>query len=196
VEGDRELVERLRGGDQEAFMVLARRYHATLAGVAATYLPSRAAAEAVVLDTWLGMLGGLDDYGGQVPFKSWLFGILVHRARSAGDSGRRRVPAAGYAAGPGRFRADGSWVLPPAPWPEDAGERLCGPPARPAIQAAIDALPPGPRRVVLLRDVAGLPGPEVSELLAISDASRRALLQHGRSRIRQALEQQVREELR
>jgi DNA-directed RNA polymerase specialized sigma24 family protein len=49
---------------------------------------------------------------------------------------------------------------------------------------------------VLLRDVAGLPGSEVSELLAISDASRRAQLHHGRSRIRQALEQQVREEVR
>src|SRR5215469_12085792 len=46
------------------------------------------------------------------------------------------------------------------------------------------------------RDVAGLPGPEVSELLAISEASRWALLHHGRSRIRQALEQQVREDVR
>jgi RNA polymerase sigma-70 factor, ECF subfamily len=193
VGGDGELVERLRGGDREAFMALARRYHATLAGVAATYLPSGAAAEAVVRDTWLGMLSGLGDYDGRAPFRSWLFGILVRRARSAGGSGRGPVLAAGYTAGPGRFRADGSWVLLPLPWPEDAGARLCGPAARPAIRAAIDALPPGPRRVVLLRDVAGLPGPAVSELLAISDASRRALLHHGRSRIRQALEQQVRE---
>jgi len=46
------------------------------------------------------------------------------------------------------------------------------------------------------RDVAGLPGPEVRELLAISEASRRALLHHGRSRIRQVLEQQVREDVR
>lgn len=177
-------------------MALVRRYHRTLADVAATYLPSRAAAEAVVQDTWLGMLCGLGDYDGRVLFRSWLFGILVHRARLAGDSGRRPVPAAGYTAGPGRFRADGSWVLLPAPWPPDAEERLCAPAARPAARAAIDALAPGPRRVVLLRDVAGLPGSEVSELLAISDASRRALLHHGRSRIRQALEQQVREEVR
>jgi len=193
VDGDGELFERLRGGDQAAFMTLARRYHATLADVAATYLPSRAAAAVVVQDTWLAMLSGLDDYDGQVPFRSWLFGILVHRARSAGDGGRRPVPAAGYTAGPGRFRADGSWVLLPLPWPEDAGERLCGPAAQPAIRAAIDALPPGPRRVVLLRDAAGLPGREVSGVLAISAASQRALLHHGRSRIRQALEQQVRE---
>ena len=84
-------------------------------------------------------------------------------------------------------------MLLPLPWPEDADERLCGPAAQPAIRAAIDALPPGPRRVVLLRDVAGLPGREVSGLLSISDASQRALLHHGRSRIRQALERQVRE---
>lgn len=177
-------------------MALVRRYHATLAGVAATYLPSRAAAEVVVQDTWLGMLGGLGDFDGLVPLKSWLFGMLVRRARAAGDRGRRPVPAAGSTVGPGRFRADGSWVLLPAPWPEDAGQRLRAPAARPAIRAAIDALPPEPRRVVLLRDVAGLPGPEVSELLAISEASRRALLHHGRSRIRQALEQQVRKDVR
>jgi RNA polymerase sigma-70 factor, ECF subfamily len=95
VDGDGQLVERLRGGDQEAFMALVRRYHVTLADVAATYLPSRAAAEVVVQDTWLGMLCGLGDYDGRVLFRSWLFGILVHRARSAGDGGRRPVPAAG-----------------------------------------------------------------------------------------------------
>jgi RNA polymerase sigma-70 factor (ECF subfamily) len=143
VDGDGELAERLRGGDQEAFMALVRRYHATLAGVAATYLPSRAAAEAVVQDTWLGMLCGLGDYDGRVPLRSWLFGILVQRARSAWDSRRRPVPAADYTVGPGRFRADGSWVLLPAPWPEDAGERLCAPAARPGIRVAIDALRPG-----------------------------------------------------
>ena len=41
-------------------MALVRRYHATLADVAATYVPSRAAAEVVVQDTcwacWAGWM--------------------------------------------------------------------------------------------------------------------------------------------
>ena len=187
---DAELVERLRSGDQEAFVALVRRYHPTLIRLAATYVPGRAA-EDVVQDTWLGMLCGLEGFDGRASLRTWLFGILVSRARAAGDRERHSGPPAGYPAGPGRFRADGSWVLPPVPWPDDAGERLRGPAAWPAIRAAIEELPPWPRRVVLLRDVEGLASREVSELLAISDARQRVLLHHGRSRIRQALEHQA-----
>ena len=172
-------------------MALVRRYHPTLIRLAATYVPGRAAEE-VARDTWQGMLCGLDGFDGRASLRAWLFGILVSRARSADDRGRHSGPVTGYAAGPGRFRADGSWVLPPIPWPGDAGARLRAPAASPAIRAAIEELPPWPRRVVLLRDVEGLASREVRQVLAISDARQRVLLHHGRSRIRQALEQQAR----
>ena len=65
------------------------------------------------------MLGGLDDFDGRVPLRSWLFGILVDRARSARDSGRRPDRYADSLLLMGLawyFRA--SWVLLPTPWSE------------------------------------------------------------------------------
>ena len=189
--GDAELVERLRGGDQEAFETLARRYHTTMVGLAAVYVPGRAAAEEVVRDSWMGMLRGLDRFGGRVSLKTWLFGILVDRARIAGERERRSIPVEAAALGPARFVADGSWVRPPVRWPGDIDERLRAPAAQQGIRAAIEALPPEPRSAVLLRDVEGMSSREVCEVLGISQTSQRVLLHRGRSRIRQALEQQV-----
>jgi len=89
--------------------------------------------------------------------------------------------------GPGRFDCRGDWASPPRPWPGDAVERLRAHGARQLIRAALDELPAGPRRVVLLCDVEGLAGSEVCELLGISEATQRVLLHHGRTRIRRAL---------
>jgi len=84
----------------------------------------------------------------------------------------------------GRFGATGGWVYPPQPWPQDAEERLYAHGARQRIRAALDDLPPGPRRVILLRDIEGLASGEVCELLGIDEASQRLLLHRGRARYR------------
>lgn len=188
--GDAELAERLRGGDQKAFETLACRYHTTMIGLAAAYVPI-GAAEQVVRDSWMGMLRGLDRLGGRVSLKTWLFGILIDRARIASQRERRSIPVASAALGPARFAADGSWVRPPLPWPGDVDQRLRAPAAQQGIRAAIEALPPGPRSAVLLRDVEGMSSSEVCEVLGISQTSQRVLLHRGRSLIREALEQQA-----
>ena len=79
------------------------------------------------------------------------------------------MPVADPAVGPGRFDCRGDWASPPRPWPGDAVERLRAHGARQLIRAALDELPAGPRRVVLLCDVEGLAGGEVCELLGISE---------------------------
>ena len=182
-------MERLRGGDEEALVELACRYHGWLVRLAAAYVPGRARAEAVAQDTWLGMLEDLGRFDGRVPVKTWLFRILIHRASRAGGHAGGPVPAGDPAAGPGRFDATGGWAYPPQPWPEDAEERLSAPGVRQLIVAALGNLPPGPRRVALLRDVGGLASGEVCQLLGITEASQRILLHHARARLRRALAQ-------
>jgi hypothetical protein len=70
-----------------------RRHHAALLRVAATFVPSFAVAEAeeVVQDTWLGVLRGISAFEGRSSVKTWLFRILVNRARTAGVRERRTV---------------------------------------------------------------------------------------------------------
>src|SRR2546421_11009534 len=91
---DRELVTALRRGDEAAFMKLVDEYGPALLRVARMYVPSAAVAEEVVQETWLGVLRGLDGFEGRSSLKTWIFRILVNRARTRGERERRTVPFA------------------------------------------------------------------------------------------------------
>ena len=78
-DGDAELLAGLRAGDEDAFLALVARHHAKMLRLARSFVPSRAVAEEVVQDTWLGVLNGLDGFGGRSSFRTWLLRILVNR---------------------------------------------------------------------------------------------------------------------
>jgi RNA polymerase sigma-70 factor (ECF subfamily) len=95
VDVDAELVERLRAGDDAAFAALVRRYQPRLLRVAQSLVGSAAVAEEAVQDTWLGVVRGIDRFEGHSTLKTWLFRILVNRARSAGAREHRTETLAG-----------------------------------------------------------------------------------------------------
>ena len=84
---DIELLTRLRSGDEEAFVTLVARYQQPMLRSARSYVPSLAVAEEAVQDTWMGVVKGIERFEGRSAFKTWLFRILVNRARSAGTHG-------------------------------------------------------------------------------------------------------------
>ena len=92
MEGDGELLPRLRSGDERAFVSLVERYQEQMLRLATLFVPSQAVAEEVVQDTWLAVLRGLDDFEGRSSLKTWLFRILVNRARTTGTKEHRSVP--------------------------------------------------------------------------------------------------------
>ena len=191
---DRELVARLRAGEEQAFVLLVERHHAAMLHLARSFVSSTAIAEEVVQDTWLGVLRGIEGFAGRSSFKTWLLRILVNRARSTGVREGRSIPIgdAGPAVDASRFDASGAWSSPPQHWVADAEERLLAESLAQRIQDTLQQLPQRQREVVVLRDVDGLSGQEVCEVLEISDANQRVLLHRGRSQLRAALEAAVR----
>jgi len=190
---DEELVARLRAGDEQAFVALVSRHHAAMVRVASSFVSSAAVAEEVVQDTWLGVLRGLDGFAGRSSFRTWLLRILVNRARSTGVREHRSVAVgdAGPAVDRSRFDASGAWMSPPQHWVEDSEDRLLAEGLADQIHVALGELPARQREVVVLRDVDGLSGPEVCDVLEISEANQRVLLHRGRSHLRQALESEL-----
>jgi len=190
---DVELLRRLRAGDERAFVTLVERYNGSMLRLAASFVPSRAVAEEVVQETWLAMLRGLATFEGRSSLKTWLFTILVNRARSTGVRESRTVPVAD--AGPvvdaSRFGPDGAWVLPPEHWIEEAESRVDAVKLNELLRSALDGLPPRQREVVLLRDVEELTSAEVCGVLSISEANQRVLLHRGRGKLRQVLEAEL-----
>ena len=190
---DGELVARVRAGEEAAFVTLVERHHSSLLRLASIYVQSAAVAEEVAQETWLAVLRGLERFEGRSSFKTWLFQILVNRARSTGVREHRSVAVgdAVAAVDASRFDTTGAWRAPPQHWVEESDERLSAASLAASIEGALRLLPERQREVVLLRDVDGLSGGEVCEALQISAANERVLLHRARSRLRQALEDEV-----
>jgi RNA polymerase sigma-70 factor, ECF subfamily len=187
---DAELLTRFRSGDEQAFVALVARHHAAMLRLAGTFVPSGAVAEEVVQETWFAALRGIDKFAGRSSFKTWLFAILVNRARSAGMREHRSIPLddAGPAVDAARFDATGRWASPPQHWIEDSDERLAAQALSGTLQGALERLPARQRLVVLLRDVDGFSSDEVCRLLEISEGNQRVLLHRGRSHLRGVIE--------
>lgn len=190
---DRELVARLRAGEEQAFVELAARHHAAMLQLASSFVSSPAIAEEVVQDTWLAVLRGIDGFGGRSTFKTWLLQILVNRARSTGVREQRSVAIGDAipAVDRSRFDASGAWMSPPQHWVEESEDRVIAEGLADRLHATLRRLPARQREVLLLRDVEGLSSPEVCEVLEISEGNERVLLHRGRSQLRQALEEFV-----
>lgn len=191
---DPELLDRLLAGDESAFGELVDRHHTALVRFASTFVHDWSAAEDVVQDTWVAVIRGLDRFEGRSSLRSWLFGICAHRARSAYSRAARVVPIAPHepTVDPARFGPDHAWIDPPDPW-GDVDARLDAGALLPLVQMAIDDLPDAQRQVVTLRDVEGLTSKDVCMVLDISEANQRVLLHRGRARVRQAIEQKMKE---
>jgi RNA polymerase sigma-70 factor (ECF subfamily) len=194
---DAAVIAALRRGDEAAFASLIGRYQASLLRLAMAYVATTEQAEDAVAETWLGVLNGIDRFEGRSSLKTWIFRILVNRAKTKGVRERRSVPfydleddgdGAEPSVDPARFRG-GAWSAPPASWEGIPEERLLSAETRAVVDDAIAALPEMQRAVITLRDVRGFTAPETVEVLGITEANQRVLLHRARSKVRARLEE-------
>jgi len=192
VDVDAEWLSRLLDGDEDAFVMLVAQYKQPMLRLAESMTSNRAVAEEVVQDTWIGVVRGIDRFEGRSSFKTWLFGILVNRARSASSHEHSELPIdTVHAVDPLRFDANGQWADPLDAWTEDSNDRVDAASLLPALKSALEDLPPRQRQIVLLRDVEGLSHDEACGVLGISIGNQRILLHRGRTRLREILERQI-----
>lgn len=191
LEAQASLLARLRSGEDAAFAELVNRYSASMLAVARTFVPSRAVAEEVVQDTWLAAIAGLGRFEGRSSLRTWLFSILVNRARTTGRREHRVTPTASEQLLEGDRTRPGHWAAPRERCEDSPAASLESGETIAAVLRAIDVLPPRQRRVMALRDLDGRPSAEVRDTLGISAGNQRVLLHRARSRIRPALEPYV-----
>lgn len=197
------LVERVRRCEETAFMELVERLHAPLLRVALTFVHCEAVAEEVVQDTWMAVLEGIHRFEGRSSLKTWIFRILVNRAKTQGVRESRYVEFPGKASDSDQGGMDMVDELPAVlggeGWPgnysgiissqtEPSPERkLLNKEMVEGIHAAIHTLPEMQRQVILLRDVEGVESEEVCRMLGVSESNQRVLLHRARTKVRQAL---------
>ena len=183
-------------------MDLVARWSPSMLRVARMYVPSQAVAEEVVQEAWLGVLTGIDRFEGRSSLRTWVFSILVNRARTRGERERRTVPFAALARdeGEGEFNAVdparfvregdavGAWAAPPVRWWEEPERALDSAQAVERIESEIARLPETQRLVITMRDVLGMSSDDVRHALDLSETNQRVILHRARSKVRAALE--------
>lgn len=205
---DSELVAALRAGDEAAYASLVEELTPQLTRLALAHVPSRAVADEVVQDTWVGVIRGIDRFEGRSALRTWIFQILLNNARTRGKREKRTLPFASLrrrnaegrdepAVDPDRFQGPddeypGHWASPPAAWSQPE-ERLATDAARRVLLAAIAELPPRQREVITLRDIQGYSAEEARNALGVSETNQRVLLHRARSKVRAALEEHFEE---
>jgi len=196
---DALLVEGLRAGDEAAFAAVMRMYGRGMLRVAEMYVSSRAIAEDVVQEAWVGVLRGIGRFEGRSSLKTWLYRIVANTAKTRGVRESRSVPFSSLGDGgdegtvdPDRFLGSGErfpchWAVPPQAWAPEG--RLLADETLDVVERAIEKLPPAQRAVITMRDVQGFTSEEVCNALDLTETNQRVLLHRARAKVRGALEE-------
>ena len=136
---------------------------------------------------------GLSEFEERSSLRSWIFRILVNRAKTRATKDARDLPFSALEQGdrpavePAAFGADGRWASAPPRLESDPETGLLSGELRTQLLSAVERLSPAQRAVITLRDLLGLPASEVCELLEVSDVNQRVLLHRARARVRTEL---------
>jgi RNA polymerase sigma-70 factor (ECF subfamily) len=149
------------------------------------------------------VIQGIWAFEGRSSLKTWIFRILINRARTRAARERRTVPSARLDAEVDRAEAavaadrlwpadhptePGHWRYPPADLGAFPERRLLAQEAGQHLQSAIENLPEHQRLVLILRDVEGCSTEEVCNALGFQETNVRVLLHRARAKVRAAME--------
>lgn len=176
---DRELMQRVAGGDEPAFSELANRYSARLLTMAWRLLGNRADAEDAVQRALLRLFRSAKSYRPEWAVSTWLYRIT---ANVCVDEMRRRrsrvtLEKAAHASGAGG-------PAPLFPW---GGSPAGGPGRDLDVQRALARVPVEARLLLALRYVDGLSHRELARVRGITINTVKSQLARGKSILRAAL---------
>ena len=169
---DRDVVERARSGDQEAFADLVHQVSDTLLGVARRILRDPGLAEDVLQNALLTIWRKLPHLRDADGFEGWAFRILVHACYA--DAPRNR-----------RWASTIRVLQPDVASDVDYIQKVSD---RDELERAFRRLPLDQRAVFVLHHHVGLPLVAVAETLGIPDGTARSRLHYATRALRAAFE--------
>ena len=152
---DRELLDRLRQGDRDAFDAIFRAHYPTLVGVAERIAGERAVGEEVAQDVMLELWRRRETVAVDDSLRAYLVRAARNRALNHVRHERMKVRTAPFAAGP-------------SVTPAEAPSRLAEAEIENAVREAVAALPERCREVFELSRGQGLRYAEIASVLGIS----------------------------
>jgi RNA polymerase sigma-70 factor (ECF subfamily) len=183
---DKDLVDRIRAGDEAAVADLETGYGSRIFQLAFRYTRNREDAEEVAQDVLLKVYRNIDAFRGDSALSSWIYRITFNTAMS-----RLRTVKARATDRPdehaGARLADDAPRGEVADWSALADDELLRSELRSRLTKALRDLPSIYRQPVLLRDVHGFSTEEASALLRVKDQTLKSRLHRGRLILRDQL---------
>ena len=162
-----QLIQRACGGDGSAIRSLYERYAPRVYAVVRRIAGDDDLAQDYAQEAWIRAIRALPTFRGDARFSTWLHRIAVNAALQAlrrSDTRRKR-------------EAPMPETLPVAP---RIGDSLL----EQRLEAAMDALPPGMREVLILHDVEGYTHEEIGDALGVASGTSKSQLFKARARMR------------
>ena len=180
---DQALIEKVRGGNYEAFESLVNRYEGKIYRLAIRMLRNPQDAEDALQETFIQVFRGLPGFEGRSQFSTWLFrlatNVCLMRIRHRDTEPSKMLPLEDYL--PKLEEGAAPQMVDWADRPEDA---LLSKESREKMMEALDKLPPEYRAVFILRDIEGFSNAETGESLGISVAAVKSRLHRARIALR------------
>ena len=186
-EEDRALIARAQQGDVAAFRQLVERHQRRAFAIALSLVRDENDARELVQDAFLRVHRGLNSFQGGSSFFTWLYRIITNLSidliRKPGrqladiDETRFESDESQEAEFPLLSRVDGSDPVDVVRRREIAGR----------LQAALDALPPYHRGVIVMREIEGLSYEEMATAMGVSKGTIMSRLFHARQKLQKAL---------
>ena len=161
-------------GDESAFMALVDRHGPLMLRIARSHVPSRAIAEEVVQEAWLGVLQGLGRFEGRSSVSTWIMSIARFKALSA----RRRRQDVGLDETLTETIADQSPTPEQAILETDRGAQ---------VRACLTQLSPDHREIVDLVYYHDKTIDEISEIIGVPKNTVKTRMFYARKRLAQLL---------
>lgn len=162
-----QLIRRACEGDAQAIRALYDRYAPRVFALVRRFAGDEDLARDYAQEAWIRALRALPTFRGESRFSTWLHRIAVNSALQAARTGENR-----------RRREVTSQL--DAPVPPAEGDALL----QQRLELALDQLPEGMRRVLILHDVEGYTHDEIGEVLGVTAGTSKSQLSKARAKMR------------
>lgn len=178
-------VEDIRSRKSEMLTAMVNEHLPTLLAGALAIGLSRSDAEEVVQETFVAFLSSLDRFEGRSSLRTYLFGILYHKASNLRAKARREEGSDDIeAVVEARFDAGGMWSRPPrGPEAESLDAEIRG-----WVEKCAEGLSDSQRTAFFLKEVEGEKPQAICNVLGVNPTNLRVMLHRARLKLRECLE--------
>jgi RNA polymerase sigma-70 factor (ECF subfamily) len=183
---DLDLVRRIKGGDEQGFEEMVRRYNARVYSLAYGVLRNPQDAEEATQDAFLTLYRKIGTFDESRKFFSWFYRVALNSAYSRARR-RQPLPTVSIEDRLPQFSGDGHFAADVPDWSMKVEDEVAARELAARAGEFIAELPPAYRDVIWMNDVEEMTAPEIAETLEISIPAFKSRLHRARLYVRQRL---------